>query len=223
MLLGESSYYQGEETTLKVSPNYLTTTNYNSNNLTTPIKFFLIQSPYKVKLYSEFEIVIKLHNSTSTSWPLKLDFPNHLGPEINTNNNISFSSTSSLLPSSSLNSTINSHDINLTSSSIMSSTTSTSLMSSDNPNGEDSNKIRNLTLTTSAYSNLFGETETQALYFTRVTSSLLGSLASNESIEVTITMFASSPGLHPIPPIYAVHPTTKERHAAPSLGHILVE
>lgn len=109
------------------------------------------------------------------------------------------------------------NDINLT---VSSGSTSISMNTEENSTEK---QMKNLVLGSNTYSNLYGETETQALYFTRVTSSLIGSLASNESVEVTITMFASSPGLHPIPPIFAVHPTTKERHAAPSLGHILVE
>lgn len=69
--LGETSLFRGDDTLIKGNqvPTAL---------LPQPIKFLLIQSPARVDVYEEFEITIRLYNTTSYAWPIRLDCPNYI-------------------------------------------------------------------------------------------------------------------------------------------------
>jgi hypothetical protein len=64
--MGERSHYRGEDTVI--------TAGYTPVALIPqPIKFILIHCPSKVTVGEEFEVTIQLFNTTSSSWPLRLD------------------------------------------------------------------------------------------------------------------------------------------------------
>lgn len=69
--MGETSFFRGDDTLIKGNqvPTAL---------LPQPIKFLLMQSPARVEVYEEFEITIRLYNTTSYAWPVRLDCPNYI-------------------------------------------------------------------------------------------------------------------------------------------------
>lgn len=69
--MGEASFFRGDDTLIK---NTLTPTGL----LPQPIKFLLLKAPSKVKVYEEFEIVLRLYNTTSYAWPIRLDCTNYI-------------------------------------------------------------------------------------------------------------------------------------------------
>jgi hypothetical protein len=69
--MGETSYFRGDDTQIKSS---LTPTAL----LPQPIKFLLLSAPSEVKVYEEFKMSIRLYNTTSYAWPIRLDCPNYI-------------------------------------------------------------------------------------------------------------------------------------------------
>ncbi len=68
--MGESSYYRGEDTVI--------TAGYTPVALVPqPIKFILVSCPTTVSIGEEFEITIRLFNTTASTWPLRLDCVNN--------------------------------------------------------------------------------------------------------------------------------------------------
>lgn len=165
--MGETSMCRGDETAIK-SP-YVPT-----SLIPQPIKFVLLSCPPSVTIYEEFEINIRLMNTTSYSWPLTLDCPNHRSSQSHISPNRTSLSTKS---------------------------------NSSNPNFNGS---------------FSSATLHNGLHFTGTTFTNLGNLSSGEAIEVSITLFASDCGLFALPPIFAVHAYTKERHASGVLSNIIV-
>jgi hypothetical protein len=69
--MGETSYFRGDDTQIKSSliPTAL---------LPQPIKFLLLSAPSEVKVYEEFKMSIRLSNTTSYAWPIRLECPNYI-------------------------------------------------------------------------------------------------------------------------------------------------
>lgn len=83
--MGESSSYRGEDTVI--------TAGYTPVALVPqPIKFILVHCPTNVSLGEEFEVTIRLFNTTASSWPLRLDCVNN---NVTANNYNVFSNTGS--------------------------------------------------------------------------------------------------------------------------------
>lgn len=81
--MGESSSYRGEDTVI--------TAGYTPVALVPqPIKFILVHSPTTVSLGEEFEVTIRLFNTTASTWPLRLDCVNN---NVTTNNYNVFNNT----------------------------------------------------------------------------------------------------------------------------------
>jgi hypothetical protein len=177
--MGESSYFRGDDTLIK---NTLTPTAL----LPQPIKFLLLAAPSKVEVAEEFEITLRLHNTTSYAWPVRLDCPNNINT-IHSFNTISQHISDDLI-----------YDA------FSSSTLSSSISQQNNPNLNNNTGIRNV------------------VYFTGITSTDLGSLDSNEFLDVHLTLCGTNEGLYDLPPVYAIHTLTKEKYSSNVLGKILI-
>ena len=64
--------------------------------------------------------------------------------------------------------------------------------------------------------------EENELYFTGVTSRILGEIDAGSSMDFAIALYPASSGLYDIPLIHAVHTTTKEKYSSGKLGKVLV-
>jgi hypothetical protein len=69
--MGETSVFRGEDTQIKSS---LTPTAL----LPQPIKFLLLSAPSRVGMHEQFKIELRLHNTTSYTWPLLLECANNV-------------------------------------------------------------------------------------------------------------------------------------------------
>ncbi len=69
--MGETSYFRGDDTLIK-------STQVPTALLPQPIKFILMTSPSRVMVHEEFEITIRVFNTTSYAWPIRLDCPNYV-------------------------------------------------------------------------------------------------------------------------------------------------
>lgn len=144
--MGEASVFRGEDTLIRASqvPTAL---------ITQPIKFVLDAYPASVEVGDEFEVSIRILNSTIAPWPLSIDCSN-----------------------------------------------------------EDPN----------ASSAVSGRKPHRGLFYVETTAMDLGNLEGGDFTDIVITVYAASPGLYELPPIYAIHSITKEKYPSGRLCTILV-
>lgn len=158
--MGESSLFRGEDTLIR-------STQIPTALLTQPIKFLLDTCPATVDVGEEFEVSIRILNSTIAPWPLSINCSNVDDPL-------------TAPPSSSSSS----------------SSTATSASSLAIPH--------------------------RGLFYVETTAMDLGNLEGGDFTDIVLTLYAASPGVYELPPIYAIHSITKEKYPSGRLCSILV-
>lgn len=186
--MGESSTFKGEDTMIKgnTTPTGL---------LIQPIKFLLRKAPSKVMMGEEFEVAVRIVNTTPYLWPLRLDCPNLAEKDKVESSAEDIASSIPQRPSNS----------SLSTAAVVAPTSATPAAATASSSGS-----------TSSSSTLGG------LYFTHTTSRSLGQLEGSSCLDVTLHVFAGTAGLFDLPEIFAVHANTRERYGSKKLCKIFV-
>lgn len=149
--MGESSLFRGEDTLIRA-------TQIPTALLTQPIKFMLDICPATVDVGEEFEVSIRILNSTIAPWPLSINCSNVTAVD---DPMTAPSSSSSAVPH-------------------------------------------------------------RGLFYVETTAMDLGNLEGGDFTDLVLTVYAASPGVYELPPIYAIHSITKEKYPSGRLASILV-
>lgn len=148
--MGESSLFRGDDTLIRA-------TQIPTALLTQPIKFMLDTCPATVDVGEEFEVSVRILNSTIAPWPLSINCSNvHVDDPLTAP-----SSSASAVPH-------------------------------------------------------------RGLFYVETTAMDLGNLEGGDFTDIVLTVYAASPGVYELPPIYAIHAVTKEKYLSGRLASILV-